>query len=57
VTDDGSGFEETDARGARRAGHFGLDSMRERAEAVGAETLVTSRFDGVTVQFRWEASA
>jgi len=54
--DDGGGFPEERARSARRAGHFGLDSMRERAEAVGAETIITSRSDGVSVQFRWEAS-
>lgn len=57
VSDDGRGFREDAAREARRAGHFGLDAMRERAEAVGAETLVTSRSDGVSVQFRWEATA
>jgi signal transduction histidine kinase len=57
VTDDGRGFHEGEARGARRAGHFGLDSMRERAEAVGAEALVTSGSDGVTVRFQWGAPA
>lgn len=56
LSDDGRGFRDDQARGARRAGHFGLDSMRERAEAVDAETLVTSGPDGVSVQFRWEAS-
>lgn len=57
VTDDGHGFHDGDARDARQAGHFGLDSMRERAEAVDAETVVTSRSDGVSVQFRWAAPA
>jgi signal transduction histidine kinase len=56
LSDDGSGFREDDARGARRAGHFGLDSMRERAEAVNAATVVTSQPDGVAVQFRWVSS-
>ena len=56
ISDDGRGFGEDAARGARRAGHFGLDSMRERAESVDAETIVTSGQDGVSVQFRWEAS-
>jgi signal transduction histidine kinase len=54
ATDDGSGFHEAEARVARRAGHFGLDSMRERAEAVDAETVVTSGPEGVSVQFRWD---
>jgi signal transduction histidine kinase len=53
VTDDGQGFREDRARDARRAGHFGLDSMRERAEAVAAETIVTNTTDGVSVRFVW----
>ena len=56
ITDDGRGFGEDDARGARRAGHFGLDAMRERAEAVDARTVVASGPEGVSVQFRWRAS-
>jgi signal transduction histidine kinase len=56
LSDDGRGFGDDDARGARRAGHFGLDSMRERAEAVDAETFVTSAQDGAQVRFRWAAS-
>jgi signal transduction histidine kinase len=54
ASDNGRGFGEDRAREARRAGHFGLDSMRERAEAVGAETTVTSGSEGVTVRFHWE---
>jgi signal transduction histidine kinase len=54
TTDDGRGYRDVDARDARRAGHFGLDSMRERAEAVGAEVVVGSTSTGVTVRFRWE---
>jgi signal transduction histidine kinase len=54
MTDDGRGYRDEDARDARRAGHFGLDSMRERAEAVGAEVVVGSTSTGVTVGFRWE---
>jgi signal transduction histidine kinase len=53
ATDDGTGFREAEARDARRAGHFGLDSMRERAEAVDAETMVTSGPNGVSVRFHW----
>jgi signal transduction histidine kinase len=56
ASDDGGGFPEERARNARRAGHFGLDSMRERAEAVGADATITSRSDGVSVQFRWQAT-
>ena len=54
VSDDGVGFREDRAREARRAGHFGLDSMRERAEAVAAETMVTNTSAGVAVRFVWE---
>jgi signal transduction histidine kinase len=54
VTDDGGGFRDDDARTARRAGHFGLDSMRERAQAVGAYTMVDNSSRGVAVRFHWE---
>lgn len=57
ATDDGRGFREDEARDARRVGHFGLDSMRERAESVDAEAVVTSDSDGVSVEFRWEQRA
>lgn len=55
ASDDGRGYGEVEARDARRAGHFGLDSMRERAEAVSAEATVASTPEGVTVTFRWAA--
>ena len=54
VSDDGAGFREDRAGEARRAGHFGLDSMGERAEAVAAQTTVTNVSDGVAVRFDWE---
>lgn len=54
ASDNGSGFGEDRAREARRVGHFGLDSMRERAEAVNAETVVTSGPAGVSVRFHWD---
>jgi signal transduction histidine kinase len=57
VSDDGLGFRDDRAREARRAGHFGLDSMRERAEAVAAETTVTNTGDGVAVRFTWEQAS
>jgi signal transduction histidine kinase len=52
--DDGRGFRDDDAREARRGGHFGLDSMRERAAAVGAKVIVTPGPSGASVQFLWE---
>jgi signal transduction histidine kinase len=51
VTDDGRGFE-TSAPG--RAGGFGLTSMRERAEGVGAVLTVDSEpGKGTTVRVSW----
>lgn len=52
--DDGHGFHAEAAREARRGGHFGLDAMRERAEAVGGRVLVTPGATGVSVRFQWE---
>jgi signal transduction histidine kinase len=57
ILDDGHGVREDEARAAKRRGHFGLDSMRERAEAVGASANLTSRPDGVHVHFHWEGRA
>jgi signal transduction histidine kinase len=54
ITDDGHGLSEEDARSARRTGHFGLDSMRERAEAVGASTSIATSGQGVLIRFHWE---
>ena len=56
ISDDGHGLLEEDARKARRAGHFGLDSMRERAEAIGGTVSVTTA-GGVCVRFQWKARA
>jgi signal transduction histidine kinase len=55
IKDDGRGIRDDEARAARRAGHFGLDSMRERAEAVGGTTELTSSPQGVCVRFHWES--
>ena len=41
VTDNGSGFSA--ARPPRRAAHYGIATMRERAEAVGARLRIVSR--------------
>jgi signal transduction histidine kinase len=54
INDDGRGLRVEDARSAKRAGHFGLDSMRERSEAIGASMAVTAMPDGVGVRFQWE---
>jgi signal transduction histidine kinase len=55
VIDDGGGFGDEAARSARRSGHFGLDSMRERARAVGGTTEIDKLPDGVAIRFHWEA--
>lgn len=50
VIDDGRGFDPSSGR----PGGFGLTSMRERAEAMGAEFAVTSEpGDGTTVRVTW----
>jgi signal transduction histidine kinase len=41
VVDDGVGFDASRPR--RRAAHYGLATMRERAEAVGARLRIHSR--------------
>ncbi len=55
VADDGPGIDRDAAARARRAGHFGLDSMRERAAAVGGRLEVESGPGGTRVRFTWEA--
>ena len=54
VTDDGSGVDRAAVNRARRAGHFGMDSMRERADAIGGELVVSSSSQGTLVRFTWE---
>lgn len=49
VRDDGCGFDYADERGGARAGHFGLDVMRERAERLGGRLAIESRPGGGTV--------
>ena len=52
VTDDGDGFEVPSPDAASRAGHIGLLSMRERAEAAGGRFALTSApGEGTTVDF------
>ena len=48
VCDDGCGFCEEDGRGDARAGHFGLDVMRERAERLGGRLAIESSPGGGT---------
>jgi signal transduction histidine kinase len=45
VSDDGVGFDV----GQSHPGHLGLDTMRERAEAIGAELSVVGAGDGGTM--------
>lgn len=54
IADDGPGIDRDAAAAARRRGHFGLDSMRERAEAVGGTLTIDSDATGVRVRFTWE---
>jgi signal transduction histidine kinase len=57
VADDGPGIDRDAAARARRGGHFGLDSMRERAAAVGDRVEIESGASGTTVRFAWERGA
>ena len=54
VADSGAGLDRQQAAAARRNGHFGLDSMRERATLVGGVTTIDSSPSGVVVRFVWE---
>lgn len=49
VADDGQGFDPSSPGLGERAGHYGLVSMRERAEQVGGEFLLQSARHGGTV--------
>jgi len=52
ICDDGVGF---DTREASAPGHYGLDMMRERAEAVQAQLTVSSQpGHGTELMLRWE---
>ena len=53
VRDDGVGYAPERVRAARASGHFGLDAMRERADAVGATVSVDPAPTGTIVRFRW----
>jgi signal transduction histidine kinase len=54
VEDDGVGITTIDQREAERAGHFGLHSMRRRAELIDAElTVGPGAGRGTRVRVRW----
>jgi signal transduction histidine kinase len=54
VADNGTGIDELAIRNARRAGHQGLASMRQRAEAVGGELSIGRQsISGTLVSFSW----
>jgi signal transduction histidine kinase len=52
IRDDGAGFDLHSPDAAPEAGHIGLMSMRERAEAAGGRFALTSEpGEGTTVEF------
>ncbi len=57
VADSGGGLDRQRAAATRRTGHFGLDSMRERASLVGGVTTIDSTPNGVVVRFTWERAS
>ena len=48
IRDDGVGIDANIVRGEQRAGHWGLQGMRERAESIGARLDVWSQLDAGT---------
>lgn len=54
VTDDGSGFDGSAAPHARGK-HFGLSSMRRRAQAIDADFSITAARPGTRVRAVWQA--
>gem|GEM_PF-5214301 len=58
IVDDGVGFEPRQAAAARTPTHWGLEMMRERAEAVGASFTIVSRPGaGTRLTVEWPAPA
>jgi signal transduction histidine kinase len=53
ILDDGTGIAGSSIKKARRDGHFGLDSMVQRAQAIGALLAVEGASPGTSVRFRW----
>ena len=54
VIDDGIGLQLDAERAAARRGRLGLQSMRRRARAIGAELSIVGSNDGTTVRLRWQ---
>jgi signal transduction histidine kinase len=58
VCDDGAGIDDEAIRNQARSRHFGLQGMRERAEAVGGRLdLMSKAGEGTVVDFRIPADA
>ncbi len=57
IVDDGPHSGPSPSAPAGRLGHFGLDSMRDRAASVGGQVDIERTADAYTVRFRWEAQA
>jgi signal transduction histidine kinase len=57
VRDDGCGFKGSDVSAARRDGHFGIQTMRDRAEAAGGRLTIEGGDTGTSVHFSWERPA
>jgi signal transduction histidine kinase len=58
VRDDGKGMDPKVVEGGGRAGHFGVQGMRERAKLVGAKLVVWSELDsGTEIELTIPASA
>lgn len=55
IRDDGHGMPSGTDRRALKAGHFGLPSMRHRAEAIEAHLEISSTADGTEVRLKWKA--
>jgi two-component system NarL family sensor kinase len=57
VRDDGTGFKGSDVAAARRDGHFGIQTMRDRAEAARGRLSIEGSDTGTCVHFSWEREA
>ena len=54
IKDNGTGFRDGAVAAARREGHFGLEAMRDRAEAVAGRVVVETGPTGTRVHYSWE---
>jgi signal transduction histidine kinase len=53
IADDGHGYPPERLAEARRTNHLGIDSMIERADAIGADLAIHPSRDGVVVDLSW----